>query len=613
MRGFPTTIGFRSAAVLCALSIVAHVLMRAVVRRAPASSGAHFGAGSELLGGRPRWVSGDELLGARPTVRSKLQPRVRCWADASKVRGGRTSRRAIVSSFTHRNCGERTYAQALRVLGYSLRLHLADPDVVRLLMVDGFEFGETALDDDVCLRALHGMGWIPCVAHPIRPEEAPKDERYRGRFTKLALFNMLVFERVLYIDADVLVRQSFDGVFDAAPLSASAPLAAVRQWRDGEWSDTFDGSLLLIRPNASLFTDMYQTLMHRADKERWVQYDVETSFQGFLAAYLKSRALQWSELPWTVAASDEMFAQAPVLWRAKESEIRAVHFAGPLKPFLVAKGAPPPREVAPLFAWYEACTQDMIATAAQGGGFGLGASARLAPRPPAPPPALKLNYLAPGHEALLARGMHGGTTIVTSFYHLAANKHASGSYHDWMMNMLTLRDPLVIFTDAATWKEIGATVREARAQMLSQTATVFMPIAETRFARKYGIARFAHQQRWRAPLLMLWMAKTEFLGRIAELNPFKSHDFFWVDIGSYRDGSKKGCDHRTDKYCYTGRELVDASVRKTLSPTRLLIAIRGHAMTGALFGGTRRCVISFTVDILCAILLTQHLTCCCSP
>ena len=355
------------ALVLCTLSIALHVLLRAVVV-APASSGARVAAGDELLGGRPRWVSGDELLGARPTVRSKLQPRVRCWADATKMRGGRTSRRAVVSSFTHRKCGDRTYAQALRVLGYSLRLHLADADVVRLVMVDGFEFGETALDDDVCLRALHSMGWIPCVAHPIRPNEAPTGDRYRGRFMKLALFNMLVFERVLYIDADVLVRQSFDAVFDAAPLSASAPLAAVRQWRDGEWSDTFDDGLLLIRPNASLFTDMYQTLMRVTDTTRLVQYDAETSFQGFLAAYLKARTLEWSEFPWTVAASVEMFAQAPALWRAKESEIRAVHFAGPLKPFLVAEGAPPTRAVAPLYAWYEACTQDMLATAARGGG-----------------------------------------------------------------------------------------------------------------------------------------------------------------------------------------------------------------------------------------------------
>ena len=573
----------RSLIIGSVVSIVLHVLIYAFrsPRLAPSSLHASHSAAQptaqRLAAARPRWVSADELLGEHASIRSQLQPRVRCWADAVQS-GGSSSRRGVVSSLDHRNCGVKSYAEALGVLGYSLQLHLGDVDAVRLVMLHTFDFGEAALDDDTCVQTLHAMGWIPCVAHPLRPPHPPHAARSRGRFTKLTLFNMLAFDRVLYVDADVLVRHAYGEIF-GAELNASAPFAAVRQWSGGEWGETFDDAVLLVRPNASLFTDMYDSLMRKSD----VAYDAESSFQGFLAAYAAARGLVWHELPWTVAANVAIAEQAPALWRSREADISAVHFAGAVKPFLPASHGAPSAAAAPLYAWYAECERDMLAARAAR----TVAEGVAPPRAPPPPPAFQ--YLAP-KAARAEQANAGGTTLVTCFFHLAANKHSAKKYHDWMTLMLTLKDAVVIFTDRATWAEIGPTVHAARAAALGRTAVVFTSIAETRYARKYGVARFGHAARWRAPLLLLWMAKTEFLAHVAEANPFESHDFFWVDIGSYREGKKLGCDAAKDPYCYTGRHFIAPSMRSTLSHTRLLIAIRGHAMTGALFGGTRDAV-----------------------
>mmetsp|Transcript_23561 Transcript_23561/g.38386 ORF Transcript_23561/g.38386 Transcript_23561/m.38386 type:complete len:665 (-) Transcript_23561:97-2091(-) len=128
-------------------------------------------------------------------------------------------------------------------------------------------------------------------------------------------------------------------------------------------------------------------------------------------------------------------------------------------------------------------------------------------------------------------------TIVTAYFNIDS-KHPHDDYIRWMKNMLSLKDPMVIFTSP----DMVPTFHSLRSHASNSTKIITMELNETLMSRTYDV-QFWQDQYAKDPerkahrsyfIYWIWNEKLEFLRRTIEENPFHSDFFAWVDIGSFR-------------------------------------------------------------------------------
>jgi hypothetical protein len=131
-------------------------------------------------------------------------------------------------------------------------------------------------------------------------------------------------------------------------------------------------------------------------------------------------------------------------------------------------------------------------------------------------------------------------TIVSAYYDMKS-KHAGSRYRKWMMNFFSLSDSMVIFTSART----APFIWEGRAKYnaTNKTKVVILELNETDTAKMFNTSFWEKQlsmdperriHKW-YHLYWVWLAKTEFVRRTVDMNPFHSEFFAWVDIGYFRE------------------------------------------------------------------------------
>eukprot|EP00873_Tetraselmis_striata_P046176 jgi/Tetstr1/466440/TSEL_010968.t1 len=160
-----------------------------------------------------------------------------------------------------------TYLLGVRVLGRSLRESGSTRDMVVLVT--------TTLSDDA-KRTLWLDGWIvrevELVHNPgMGPEAKGKGgfpPRFWAVYTKLAIFSMITYDKLVYLDADVLVLENLDHLFQCVGFCAVM--------RGGE---RFNSGVMVIEPDLQVYEDM----MHRiATTPSYTGGD-----QGFLNEYYR--------------------------------------------------------------------------------------------------------------------------------------------------------------------------------------------------------------------------------------------------------------------------------------------------------------------------------------
>lgn len=144
-----------------------------------------------------------------------------------------------------------------------------------------------------------------------RPELGPT-------FTKLHLWRLIQFGKVVFLDADILVLKNIDDLFEREEFSACADIG---------WPDCFNSGVFVAIPKE----ETYQALMKLAEKEG--------SFDGGDQGLLNSFFSDWSvgpssrRIPFiynlTINAS---YSYAPAYARFK-NDVKAVHFIGTQKPW----------------------------------------------------------------------------------------------------------------------------------------------------------------------------------------------------------------------------------------------------------------------------------------
>ena len=174
-------------------------------------------------------------------------------------------------------------------------------------------------DNDVVVARLRG--WRIFYTHLIKParDSDVPFYRFKEQFTKLVLWNMTTFTRVLYMDCDTLA------VGDVSPLLTlpTKPFAAVRDWEHGSLQDHFNMGVCSLAPNNTEFLFLEQQRLTKRN------YRLGMAEQGLLNAIFEHDYHEYGfEYNGNLAAA----VQNHSFWSEHLGSLRVIHYTW-IKPF----------------------------------------------------------------------------------------------------------------------------------------------------------------------------------------------------------------------------------------------------------------------------------------
>ncbi len=131
-------------------------------------------------------------------------------------------------------------------------------------------------------------------------------------------------------------------------------------------------------------------------------------------------------------------------------------------------------------------------------------------------------------------------TVVTGYFRVPS-KYKPDKYDNWMKNMLSLQDAMVIFTQA----EMVDQIKELRSHAKNRTAIIALEIDQLPYAKLYS-PQFWQDQLDRDPekkihrsyqLFWIWLSKSWLTMQAIRFNLYDSDLFVWSDIGCFRDST----------------------------------------------------------------------------
>jgi len=143
-------------------------------------------------------------------------------------------------------------------------------------------------------------------------------------FTKLHCWRLTQFSKCVFLDADILVLQNIDDLFERDEFSA-AP--------DAGWPDCFNSGVFVYRPSL----DTYQAMLSFAVTHG----SFDGGDQGLLNAYFSgwSSSDSSKRLPFVYNVTTQTFYSYLPAIKRFGGDIKVVHFAGVLKPWHVTYNA----------------------------------------------------------------------------------------------------------------------------------------------------------------------------------------------------------------------------------------------------------------------------------
>lgn len=145
-------------------------------------------------------------------------------------------------------------------------------------------------------------------------------------FTKIELWRLTQFEKIVYIDCDVVAVRAPDELLSLEVDFAAAP--------DVGWPDCFNSGLMVVRPN------MQDYFALKALAERGISFD--GADQGLLNMHFHN----WHRLSFTYNCTPSANYQYIPAYKHFQSTISLIHFIGAQKPWNL------PRQVVPLESPY---------------------------------------------------------------------------------------------------------------------------------------------------------------------------------------------------------------------------------------------------------------------
>ncbi|KAL3607102.1 glycogenin glucosyltransferase [Fusarium poae] len=140
-------------------------------------------------------------------------------------------------------------------------------------------------------------------------------------FTKINLWKLTNFSKIVYIDADVVAYRAPEELFDISHPFAAAP--------DIGWPDLFNTGVMVLNPNMG---DFYAMI---AMAERGISFD--GADQGLINMHFGQ---QYHRLSFTYNVTPSAHYQYVPAYRHFQSSINMVHFIGANKPWFTGRDAP---------------------------------------------------------------------------------------------------------------------------------------------------------------------------------------------------------------------------------------------------------------------------------
>lgn len=211
----------------------------------------------------------------------------------------------------------------VRVLGKSIRDTGVTKDMVALVS-DGVS--------DAGIRLLEADGWIVQRIELLANPNSKRPTRFWGVYTKLKIFNMTDYRKVVYLDADTIVTRSIEDLFECQSFCANL-----------KHSERLNSGVMVVEPSRDLFEDMMSKVGNTYSYTGGDQGFLNSYYVGFADAELfnpelspeirKARPKKMERLTTLYNADVGLFALANK-WMVDASELRVIHYTlGPLKPW----------------------------------------------------------------------------------------------------------------------------------------------------------------------------------------------------------------------------------------------------------------------------------------
>lgn len=151
------------------------------------------------------------------------------------------------------------------------------------------------------------------------------NHRFDDQYTKLNIWGLdeMGVKRAVYLDADTLVRQNFDELFDSPYDFAAVPDVYEPSDHRG-FTISFNAGVIAFRTSTEVLNEMKRKL-------ETAVYPPSEAEQAFLNVFYSASALR---LPYAYNANLAIKTRSATMWESLKKEMRIVHFTL-VKPFLI--------------------------------------------------------------------------------------------------------------------------------------------------------------------------------------------------------------------------------------------------------------------------------------
>ncbi|CAN4105888.1 unnamed protein product [Withania somnifera] len=212
----------------------------------------------------------------------------------------------------------------VRVLGKSIRDTGSTKDMVVLVSDGVSQYANDLLRAD---------GWIVEKISLLSNPNQVRPKRFWGVYTKLKVFNMIKYKKVVYLDADTIVVKSIEDLFKCGKFCANL-----------KHSERLNSGVMVIEPSDEVFKDMMSKVTTLPSYTGGDQGFLNSYYVGFANArvyepnqpsdVLNSRKVPEMERLSTLYNADVGLYMLANKWMVDEKELRVIHYTlGPLKPW----------------------------------------------------------------------------------------------------------------------------------------------------------------------------------------------------------------------------------------------------------------------------------------
>jgi len=213
-------------------------------------------------------------------------------------------KKAYTTVLTHGDA----YAPGVEVLGHSLRATGTKEAMVLLVTADVPERARTRLG-----RAGWTIREIDVIKNPV-PAKQQLFPRFDKVFSKLRSWELEEFDKVVLLDADMVVTQSLDSLFDRPELAAAPDFLR---------PDRFNSGLLVLEPSKKKLEGMLTALAESPSYDGGDQGFLNVYFGDWYRGAPERRLPTWYNLPSFIY---QFMRAHPSLRDEVEREVRVIHY-----------------------------------------------------------------------------------------------------------------------------------------------------------------------------------------------------------------------------------------------------------------------------------------------